>query len=393
MTTLFEQWRNRSPWYGETHQALADSVRRFMDQEVMADIDAWEQAGEVPRAVIAKAAQAGLLGMGYPEAYGGSGDDYDLFHKFVLTEELARPGYGGFPTALITHTASLPLVLAAGSEALKARVVPPVLAGEKLCAIAITEPSGGSDVVRLKTRAVRKGDRYIVNGSKTLISHGMSADFIFVAVRTGGDGMDGLSVLMLERGMSGLSATPLPKMGWYCNDTATLHFDDVEVPAENLLGPENGGFPSLMRNLNNERIYAAHHCCAFARVALAEASDWALHRQTFGKRLVDHQAVRIKLAEMAQHIEATQAYVDLCAWQAQQGVIRPADYALLKVQATRTLEFVAREACHILGGASYIQGSKVERIYRETQVMSIAGGSEMIILDLAGRQLFTRAAN
>lgn len=390
MTALFEQWRARSPWYDETHQALAESVRRFVDQEILADIDAWEQAGEVPRTAIKKAAEAGLLGMGFPEVYGGTGEDFDLFHKFVLTEELARPGYGGFPTALLTHTASLPLVIAAGSDALKQRVVPRVLAGDKLCAIAITEPSGGSDVARLKTRAERRGDRYVINGAKTFISHGMSADYIFVAVRTGGEGMSGLSVLLVERDTAGLSATPLKKMGWHCNDTASLYFEDVEVPAENLLGAVDGGFIALMRNLNNERIYAAHHCCAFSRVALAEAAEWAVQRETFGKRLVDHQAIRIKLAEMAQRIDATQAYVDLCAWQAQQGLIRPADYSTLKVQATQTLEFVAREACHILGGASYIEGAKCERIYRETQVMAIAGGSESIILDMAGRQLFGR---
>jgi acyl-CoA dehydrogenase len=391
MTALFDDWRARSPWYDETHEALAQSVRRFVDQEVAADIDDWENAGEVPRDLIRKAAEAGLLGLGYSEEYGGGGEDFDLFHKFVLTEELARPGYGGFPTALITHTASLPLVFAAGTDELKARIVPGILAGEKLCAIAITEPSGGSDVARLKTRAERRGDHYVVNGSKTFISHGCSADYVFVAVRTGGEGLNGLSVLMIEKGTPGFTATRLEKMGWHCNDTATLYFEDVEVPVENRLGPENGGFASLMQNLNNERIYAAHHCCAFARVCLDEAAIWARERETFGKRLVDHQAVRIKLADIARHIDATQAWVDLCAWQAQRGTLRPSDYALLKVQATQALEFAARECAHILGGASYIRGSKVERIYRETQVMSIAGGSESIILDLAGRQLFARA--
>lgn len=195
---------------------------------------------------------------------------------------------------------------------------------------------------------------------------------------------------MVEKGMKGFTSTPLKKMGWHCNDTATLYFEDVEVPVENRLGPENGGFANLMMNLNNERIYAAHHCCAFARVALEEATEWARDRITFGKRLVDHQIVRIKLAEMAREIAATQAWIDLCAWQVLNGKSQPTDFSMLKVQATRMFEFVARECCHILGGASYITGTKAERIYRETQVMSIAGGSESIIMDMAGRHLFAR---
>ena len=385
----FAQWRARSPFYDESHEAVADSVRRFVEQEIAADIDEWENRGEVPRSVIAKAAEAGLLGTGFPEQYGGAGDEFDLFHKFVQLEELAQPGYGGFPTALLTHTATLPLLMAAGTEAQKDRYAPPILAGDLLCALAITEPGGGSDVARLTTRAERRGDRFIVNGAKTFISHGMVADLFFTAVRTGGEGMDGLSVLLIESG-PGIERTRLPKMGWHCNDTATVHFNDVEVPAENLIGPENGGFIKLMQNLNVERLYAAQHCCAFSRVALQEATEWAQDRKTFGKRLVDHQAIRIKLADMARAIDTTQAWVDLCAWQSIQDISRPADFSLLKVQATRTLEYVARECVHILGGAGYIQGSKAERIYRETQVMAVAGGSESIILDMAGRQLFAR---
>lgn len=387
--TSFTDWRSRSPFYDESHEAVADAVRRFVDQEIIVDIDAWENQGQVPRRVIRKAAEAGLLGTGFPEQYGGAGDEFDIFHKFVQLEELARPGYGGFPTALLTHTATLPLLMAAGDEALKTRFAPQILAGDLLCALAITEPSGGSDVARLTTSAERRGDRFIVNGTKTFISHGMVADLFFTAVRTGGEGMDGLSVLVIEAGR-GIERTLLPKMGWHCNDTATLHFNDVEVPAEHLIGPENGGFLKLMHNLNAERLHASHHCCAFARVALSEAIAWAQDRETFGKRLIDHQAIRIKLADMARRIDATQAWVDLCAWQSVQGVSRPADFSLLKVQATQTLEHVARECVHVMGGAGYIQGSKAERIYRETQVMAVAGGSESIILDMAGRQLFRR---
>jgi acyl-CoA dehydrogenase len=185
-----------------------------------------------------------------------------------------------------------------------------------------------------------------------------------------------------------VSRTRLEKMGWRCSDTAAIHFQDVEVPPENLIGPENGGFIGIMRNFNAERLGMAHGCMAMARVALQEAVDWAMARETFGKPLVAHQSIRIKLADCVRQIEATQAWVDLLADQHRKGSGEPASYAMLKVQATRTLEHVAREAAQVLGGASYIRGSKVERIYREVRVNAIGGGSEEIMLDLAGRQLF-----
>ena len=185
-----------------------------------------------------------------------------------------------------------------------------------------------------------------------------------------------------------VARTRLDKMGWRCSDTAAIHFEDVKVPAENLIGPENGGFIGIMRNFNSERLGMAMGCCAYARVCLKEAVEWAQQRETFGKPLVKHQSIRIKLADMARQINATQAWVDLCAWQVQEGRDQPADFAMLKVQATRMLEAVARDAAQVLGGASYITGSKVERIYREVRVNAIGGGSEEIMLDLAGRQLF-----
>jgi acyl-CoA dehydrogenase len=200
--------------------------------------------------------------------------------------------------------------------------------------------------------------------------------------------MGGISLMLIEADMPGFTRTPLEKMGWHCSDTAALYFDNVEVPPENLIGPENAGFMGIMQNFNGERLGMAHGACAFARVCLEEAIAYAKDRQTFGKSLVGHQSIRIKLADMERQIWATQAWVDQCAWQVRQGKARPADFAMLKVQATRMLEAVAREAAQVLGGASYLKGSKVERIYREVRVNAIGGGSEEIMLDLAGRQLY-----
>jgi acyl-CoA dehydrogenase len=290
----------------------------------------------------------------------------------------------------MTHGIGLPPILAMGSEEMKRRVAPQVLAGEKIIALGITEPSGGSDVANLKTRAERVGNKYVVNGAKMFITSGMRADYVTVAVRTGGAGMGGISLMLIEADMPGFTRTPLEKMGWHCSDTAALYFDNVEVPPENLIGPENAGFMGIMQNFNGERLGMAHGACAFARVCLEEAVAYAKERETFGKPLVGHQSIRIKLADMERQIWTTQAWVDQCAWAVREGKARPADFAMLKVQATRMLETVAREAAQVLGGASYLKGSKVERIYREVRVNAIGGGSEEIMLDLAGRQLYGR---
>jgi acyl-CoA dehydrogenase len=384
----FDDWRARSPYYGETHEALAQSVRRFVAREIAPFIDQWEAEGELPRALHKKAAEAGILGLRYPETYGGHSEGFDIFHGLAQTEELAAVGAGGLSASLMTHGIGLPPVLALGSEELKRRVAPPVLAGDKIIALGITEPSGGSDVANLRTKAVRDGDHYVVNGSKMFITSGMRADWLTCAVRTGGEGAGGVSLLLIDMQSPGITRTRLDKMGWRCSDTAAIYFEDVRVPVENLIGPENGGFLGIMRNFNAERLGMAMGCCAYARVCLKEAAQWAQQRETFGKALVKHQSIRIKLADMARQINATQAWVDLCAWQVQQGRDKPADFAMLKVQATQMLEAVARDAAQVLGGASYITGSKIERIYREVRVNAIGGGSEEIMLDLAGRQLF-----
>ena len=387
MTISFDEWRARSPFYDETHEAVAQSVRKFMAAEVLPNIDKWEADGELPRELHKKAAQAGILGLNYPEEYGGHSKGFDVFHGLTQTEEMSAAGAGGLGASLMTHGIGLPPILALGSDEMKRRIAPAVLAGEKLISLAITEPSGGSDVAQLKTRAEKVGNKYVVNGQKMFITTGMRADYMTVAVRTGGPGMKGISLMLIETDRPGVSRTRLDKMGWRCSDTAAVYFDNVEVPPENMIGPENGGFIGIMRNFNSERLGMAHGCCSMARVALKEAMDWAQQRETFGKKLGAHQSIRIKLADCARQIQATQAWVDLCAHQHRSGTGVPADYAMLKVQATRMLEHVVREAAQVLGGASYITGSKIERIYREVRVNAIGGGSEEIMLDLAGRQM------
>jgi acyl-CoA dehydrogenase len=277
--------------------------------------------------------------------------------------------------------------MAMGSEEMKREIGQAVLSGDKQISLGITEPGGGSDVAQLKTKAVKDGNGWRVNGSKTYITGGMTSKWATTAVRTGGEGMGGISLMLIDLESDGVSRTELPKQGWWASDTATLHFDDVFVPAENLIGEENHGFYGIMANFNGERLGMAAQAAAYARVCVEEAAAWAQERKTFGKRLADHQVIRHKLASMAQRIWATTTMLDTYAWHVQNGQTPVAELAMLKVQATETMEYCAREAMQILGGAGFIRGHRVERIYREVRVMAIGGGSEEIMRDLAARQL------
>ncbi len=387
MSLDFDSARLPNPHINEDHDAWRDHLRRFIDREIMPHADDWDEAGHIPDELWPKAAEVGLLGMGYPEEFGGTTEGIDVWHQWITNEELARIGVGGITASLMVHGIGLPPVINWGSQALKEQVAPPVLRGEKNISLGITEPGAGSDVAQLTTTAVRDGDDFIVNGSKTYITGGMRADWVSTAVRTGGEGGRGVSMLLIPTDAPGFSRTALDrKQGWWASDTATLHFDNVRVPATNLIGEENQGFLVIMTNFNGERMAMATQMEAMARVCLEEAVSWAQERRTFGKRLADHQVIRHKIAQMKQKLNATQAYIRVCYEAIQAGTAAPGDIAMLKVQASETVEFCAREAMQILGGIGYMRGSRVERIYREVRVNAIGGGSEEIMRDLAARQ-------
>lgn len=387
MSLSFDSARLRDPALTEDHEAWREQVRRFVDKEIYPYVDEWDEQGFLPPELWGKAAEFGMLGMGYPEEYGGISEGIDLYYRNILSEELARTSLGGLPSTLLSHGIGLPPVLAFGSEALKQEIIPPVLTGEKRIALAITEPSGGSDVANLKTTARREGDHYIVNGSKTFISGGMGANWFTTGVRTGGEGGRGLSALVIPADAEGVSRTPLDKkQGWWCSDTATIYFDNVKVPVGNLLAEEGQGFLVIANNFNGERMSMAVMMEASSRVCLEEAVEWARDRHTFGKRLADHQVIRHKIAEMKQRINSCQTYIQHCSREIINETAVFGDIALLKVHCSQTLDFCAREALQILGGIGYMRGNRVERIYREVRVNAIGGGSEEIMRDLAARQ-------
>jgi acyl-CoA dehydrogenase len=374
-----------SPFYTAEHEAYRDVLRRFVAREIEPFASEWDEAGEFPRELYAKAAGIGLLALGFPEDVGGV--PVDQFMKIVVSQELARVGAGGISASLMSHTIGSPPIARAARPEVRARVLPKVLAGEKISALAITEPGGGSDVANLRTKARRDGDHYLVNGEKTFITSGMRADYLTVAVRSGGEGASGVSLLLIEGDTPGLSRAKLKKMGWWASDTATLHFDDCRVPAENLIGEEGQGFRLIMQNFNSERMGMAASCTAYARVCLEEAIAYAKERKTFGKPLAQHQVIRHKLVDMAQRVAASQAMLELLAWRLTQGESPVAEICMMKNQATQTMAFCASEAVQIFGGAGYMRGVKVERIYREVKVNAIGGGTEEIMKDLASRQM------
>ena len=369
---------------------IAESVKRFAQREIAPHVGQWDDAGEFPRALYRQAAELGLLALGYPEALGGTPASWRL--RNAMTVALCRyGGSGGVLASLFSHNIGLPPVLHHGSEALQQAVIPPVLRGEKIAALAITEPGGGSDVASLRTTARRDGAEYVIDGEKVFITSGMRADFITVAVRTGeGKGASSISMILVPGDSAGLSRTVLQKMGWWCSDTAHLRFDAVRVPASHLLGEEGGGFRIIMGNFNGERLAMSAAALGFAQACYDEALDWARQRKTFGSLLTDKQVIRHKLVDMQMRIASTQAWVNQLADRADagdQGADWVAQVCMLKNHATQTMQFCADQAVQILGGMGFMRGTKSERIYREVKVMMIGGGAEEIMKDLAARQL------
>ena len=378
-------------------QQVEDAARRFIQTEVAAHLNDWEEAGEFPRSLYQRAADLGWLGMGYPEAFGGTPVPWSV--RNAQTIALARyGGSGGLMASLFSHNIGLPPVLRHGSPALQQQVIPDVLAGRKISALCITEPGGGTDVSALKTTARLDGNEYVVDGEKVFITSGMRADWLTVAVRTDlkNKGPMGISMLMIPGDAVGLSRSPLKKMGWLCSDTAHLRFDGVRVPVGNLVGEEGSGFKIILTNFNGERLSMAAMALGFSECCYDEALSWAQQRKTFGTALVDHQVIRHKLMDMKMRIESTRAWLNAVSARADagdrgdksaKGAEWVAQVCLLKNHATQTMQFCADQGVQILGGMGFMRGTACERIYREVKVMMIGGGAEEIMKELASRQL------
>jgi acyl-CoA dehydrogenase len=374
-------------YFTPDHQLLRDSVRRFVEREILPFVAAWEEAESFPRELYRQAGAAGILGIGYPEALGGSHAG-DLFAKVAVSEELMRCGSGGLVAGLGSLDIGLPPVVKWAQPALRERIVPQVLSGEKIMALAVTEPSGGSDVASLKTRAVRDGDYYRVSGSKTFITSGVRADYYTVAVRTGGEGFAGVSLLLIEKDTPGFTVgRALKKMGWWASDTAELFFDDCRVPVDNLLGAENMGFAGIMANFQSERLSLAIMANMTSQLALEEALKWAKAREAFGKPIGKFQVLKHRLAEMATQLEVSRefTYRQAAKMAAGKSVIK--EISMAKNFATDVSDRITYDATQILGGMGFMRDSLVERLYRDNRILSIGGGSREIMNEIISKQM------
>ncbi|MDX2969101.1 acyl-CoA dehydrogenase family protein [Kribbella solani] len=368
-------------------EALRDTVRRFMAADVLPSLDDWERAGELPRDLHKKAGQLGLLGVGFPEAVGGGGGS--LLDSIAVVEEMHYAGgSGGLVASLLTCGITLPHLIAAGNEQQLDKWVRPTLDGELIGALAITEPDGGSDVASVRTTARREGDVFVVNGAKTYITSGCRADFVTTAVRTGGPGAHGISLLVIERDTPGFVVSrKLEKLGWLCSDTAELSFTDVPVPVGNLVGAQDSGFVQLAVNFVAERLTLAVQAYAGAQRALDLTVAWCKQRETFGRPLSSRQTVQYTLTEMARRIEVARVYVHAVAERAVRGEEVIAETCFAKNTAVEAGQWVCDQALQLHGGLGYMREAEVERQYRDQKILAIGGGTTEILTGLAAKRL------
>ncbi|WP_310529298.1 acyl-CoA dehydrogenase family protein [Nocardioides sp.] len=368
-------------------EALQATAREFVRREVAPHLQDWEDAGEIPRELHARAGAQGLLGVSFPEDVGGEGGD--LADSVALQEAFFEAGASsGLMAGLFTGGIALPHIAASGDTDLIDRFVRPTLRGQAIGALAITEPGGGSDVAGITTRAVRDGEHYLVNGAKTFITSGVRADFVTTAVRTGGPGHAGVSLLVIEKGTPGFTVDrSLAKMGWHCSDTADLSYVDVRVPVANLVGEEGSGFYQIAAQFVVERIALAVHAYGIAARSLALTAAYCRDRETFGKPLIANQVVRHRLVEMHRQVEVARAYTHAVVARHVAGESVIAEAALAKQTAVEASAYVCDQAVQLHGGTGYMHGSEVERHYRDARILPIGGGATEVLTDLAAKLL------
>ncbi|MBT0565808.1 acyl-CoA dehydrogenase family protein [Williamsia sp. CHRR-6] len=376
-------------WETDERRELRSTVVGFVERHVLPFQSEWEREGLIPRELHIEAGKLGLLGLGVPESVGGAGGDH--IDATILCEEFhQRGGAGGVFASLFTNGIALPHIIAAGDTDQIDRWVRPTLAGEKIGSLAITEPGGGSDVGHLSTSAVRDGDHYVVNGAKTYITSSVRADFIVTAVRTGGPGAGGVSLLVIDTDTPGFSVSrKLDKMGWRSSDTGELSFVDARVPVENLVGFENTGFAQIATAFVSERAGLATQAYASAQRCLDITLDWVRSRETFGKPLIARQSVQDSITEMARRIDVARVYTRAVV---ERKVTTPADDLIAEVcfaknTAVEAGEWVANKCVQLFGGLGYMSESEIERQYRDMRILGIGGGTTEILTGLAAKRL------
>ena len=377
-----------SIWTTPERQQLRKTVRAFTEREILPHIGEWERIGELPRDLSLRAGEAGLLGVGFPEEVGGEGGD--AADTAIICEELHEAGTpGGVFASLFTVGIAVPHMIASGDQQLIEKFVRPTLAGQLIGSLAITEPCGGSDMGHLRTTAVRDGDHYVVNGAKTYITSAVRGDYVVTAVRTGGPGAAGVSLLVVEKGTPGFEVSRrLEKMGWRSSDTAELSFVDARVPAENLVGAQNSGFAQIAQAFVAERIGLAVQAYSSAQRCLDITVQWCRDRETFGRPLISRQTVQNTLTEMARRTDVARVYsrnVVERQLAGEDNLITAACFA--KNTAVEAGEWVASQGVQLFGGMGYMTESEIERQYRDMRILGIGGGTTEILTGLAAKSL------
>jgi acyl-CoA dehydrogenase len=375
-------------WKTEERIALRKVVRDFTEREIDPHLAQWEADGEVPRSLHKAAAAAGLLGTAFPEEVGGQGGT-TIDNTIVSEEMLYAGGSSGLLSALFTHGIACPHIAQAGDPALIDKYVRPTLAGDKIGSLAVTEPDAGSDVAAIRTRAVRDGDHYVVNGAKTFITSSTRADFVTTVVRTGDDPHHGISLLVVDTDSPGFSVVRrLSKMGWLCSDTGELSYVDVRVPVSNLVGAEGTGFIQVAQNFASERLGLAVHGYGVAQRALDLTVAYTKQRVAFGKPLINKQVVRHKLVEMTRAVDVARTYTHAVIERHCNGEQVFAEAAMAKNQAVEACSFVVDAAVQLHGGAGFMRDTEVERHYRDARLLPIGGGATEVMNDLIAKALF-----
>ncbi len=384
--------------FDEQHDMFRQAVRAFVQKEVEPHIDEWEQAGQIPKSIWPRMGELGFLGVEYDEKYGGAGAD--LLTTAVLCEEMARSRCASLAMAVGVHTdMASPHLYWTGSEALKEKYLPAICRGEALTAIAVTEPGGGSDVAAIRTRAVREGDHYVLDGSKMFITNGVMADLFFVAARIqdpapergeAGKRHRGISMFLVERATPGFSVSrKLDKMGNRASDTAELAFQSMRVPAENLLGREGAGFYEVMRVFQRERLVAGLHAVAGCERALEDTIAYVQQRQAFDEPLSKKQVVRHRIADLATLIEAGRWLTYATCLKFRDRVDAVKEISMVKLFTAEMAQKVAYDCVQLHGGYGYMREYPIERFFRDIRLMTIGGGTSEIMKEIIAKQLLS----
>ena len=377
----------RNPFDTEERKTFREMVSKFLEAEIWPYVDEWDEAGEYPHEINEKVCELGVFGFGIDEKYGGLGFD-DQFMRKDVSVEMGRTSAGGLFASVGSRNIMLGPLTELANDEIKLKALPDLMSGKKGGSLGITEPGGGSDVARMKTTAQKDGNEWVLNGSKTFITGGMQASYFVIGARTGKEGLGGISLFFVEADTPGFTRSSIDKkMGWWSSDTATLYFDNCRIPEDNLMGEENKGFLAIMNNFNYERYMMGAQMLGMAKRCFEECVQYSQERQTFGKNLIEHQVIRHKLADMSAKIDAMDAYLNQVAQLMNDGEMPVAEISKIKFYCSECIESIASEAMQIFGGAGYLRGNAVERIYREVKVMAIGGGSKEIMKDLTVKQL------